>query len=184
MLVRPARPSDLPTLMALVRRVVPLMRAEGNLQWDDEYPNEQVFSADIDANQLWIAEPHEGALAGVAAITTDQSPEYADVGWDIHEAAIVVHRLAVDPAFRGAGIAAALMQQAETVARDRGITILRIDTGMQNAATQRLFQKLGYSLAGEISLNFRPGLRVLCYEKRLDQSPNQSPIQSQGQVPQ
>jgi len=155
--------------MALVRRVVPLMRADGNLQWDDVYPNEQVFGEDIAAGQLWVAELDD-AVAGVAAITTDQSPEYADVGWDLNEMAVVVHRLAVDPAFRGAGIAAALMQQAEMVARERGITVLRIDTNTQNPATQRLFPKLGYALAGEIGLAFRPELRFLCYEKRLSEA--------------
>ena len=59
------------------------------------------------------------------------------------------------------------MQKAEEVAADRGITILRVDTNTQNEATQRLFPKLGYRLAGEISLQFRPGLRFFCYEKRL-----------------
>ena len=97
----------------------------------------------------------------------DQEPDYAQVGWDINEPAVVVHRLAVDPAFRGAGIAGALMQKAEEVAAERGITVLRVDTNTQNAATQRLFPKLGYQLAGEIGLEFRPGLRFFCYEKRL-----------------
>jgi len=78
-----------------------------------------------------------------------------------------VHRLAVDPVFRGAGVAAALMQRAEVVAAERGITVLRVDTNTQNEATQRLFPKLGYCLAGEIGLEFRPGLRFFCYEKRL-----------------
>jgi GNAT superfamily N-acetyltransferase len=167
-LIRQACAGDLPALMALVQRVVPLMRADGNLQWDDVYPNQEVFTRDIDAGELWVAEPANVALAGVAAITTDQSPEYAQVGWDIHEPAIAVHRLAVDPAYRGAGVAAALMQQAEVVARNKGISILRVDTNTQNPATQRLFPKLGYTLAGEISLDFRPGLRFLCYEKRLE----------------
>lgn len=152
--------------MALLRRIVPLMRAEGNLQWDDSYPNQQVFSADIAQRQLWVAEVG-GVVAGVAAITTEQSPEYADVGWDLSEPAIVVHRLAVDSAYRGRGIAAALMQQAEAIACQRGIPVLRIDTNTHNMATQRLFPKLGYTLAGEIGLAFRTGLRFLCYEKRL-----------------
>jgi hypothetical protein len=39
MLLRQASTSDLPALMALVRNVVPLMRASGNLQWDDGYPS-------------------------------------------------------------------------------------------------------------------------------------------------
>ena len=166
MQIRLAGREDLPALTALVQQVVPLMRATGNLQWDESYPNEEVFGEDIALGQLWVAEIG-GALAGVAAITTHQEPEYAQVGWNIEEPAIVVHRLAVHPDFRGAGVAQSLMQKAEDVALERGIRVLRIDTNTQNAATQRLFPKLGYVLAGEIGLGFRPGLRFLCYEKRL-----------------
>jgi ribosomal protein S18 acetylase RimI-like enzyme len=164
--------SDLPQLMNLVRRAVPLMRAAGNLQWDDAYPNEDIFARDIDLQELWVAEPTAGIVAGVAAITTDQSAEYADVGWNIHELAIVIHRLAVDPDCRGAGIAGALMQQAEEVARDRGITRLLVDTNAENVAAQRLMIRSGYIFAGEIKLHFRPGMRFFCYEKRL--APNGS----------
>ena len=164
--VRAGRKEDVPAIMALVRRVVPLMRAEGNLQWDDQYPHAAVFEQDADRGWLWLAEV-EGQLAGMAAITTAQEPEYAEVGWDLSEQAVVVHRLAVDPAFRGLGAAAALMQQAEGVARAWGLAVLRVDTNVQNAATQRLFPKLGYTFAGEIGLGFRPGLRFNCYEKRL-----------------
>jgi ribosomal protein S18 acetylase RimI-like enzyme len=166
MQIRLATEDDIPELMALVRRVVPLMVASGNHQWDDNYPNEAVFKRDIALDQLWIAEI-EGSIAGVAAVTTDQDHEYADANWDMTEAAIVVHRLAVDVAFRGAGIAAALMQKAEEVATARGIAVVRVDTNTENTATQRLFPKLGYRMAGEISLSVRPGLRFLCYEKRL-----------------
>jgi ribosomal protein S18 acetylase RimI-like enzyme len=142
------------------------MVAAGNLQWDDSYPNEAVFQRDIDLKQLWIAEVG-ASIAGVAAITRDQEPDYTQVGWDIDEPSIVVHRLAVDPAFRGAGVARALMQKAEEVAVENDITVLRVDTNTQNEATQQLFPKLGYLLAGEISLQIRPGLRFFCYEKRL-----------------
>jgi ribosomal protein S18 acetylase RimI-like enzyme len=169
MRIRLATEDDLPALMELLRRVVPLMRASGNLQWDDSYPNEAVFRRDIDLRQLWTAEVHRD-IAGVAAVTMDQEPDYAQVGWDIKEPAIVVHRLAVDPSFRGPGAAGALMQKAEEIAIERAITVLRVDTNTQNEATQRLFPKLGYQLAGEISLAFRPGLRFLCYEKRLTAS--------------
>lgn len=164
--MRAATVTDVDAIMKLVRRVVPLMRASGNLQWDDHYPNPGVFERDVNLDQLWVVEV-EDQIAGVAAITTDQEPEYAKVGWDITESAIVVHRLAVDPAFQGKGVAKALMLQAEAVARQRGITVLRVDTNSENQVTQRLFPKLGYLLAGEIGLSFRPGLCFLCYEKRL-----------------
>jgi ribosomal protein S18 acetylase RimI-like enzyme len=166
MQIRPAVREDVAALIGLLRQVVPLMRAAGNLQWDETYPNEGVFERDIELGQLWIAELG-GVVAGVAALTTDQEPEYAQVGWDIEEPAVVVHRLAVDPEFRGLGVAGALMRKAEDVAVERGIGVLRVDTNTQNGATQRLFPKLGYELAGEIGLAFRPGLRFFCYEKRL-----------------
>ena len=164
--IRRATLFEIPELMLLLCKVVPLMRAAGNLQWDDAYPNSDVFLEDIQKRQLWVADV-EGILAAVAAITTDQSPEYAEVGWDVSETAIVVHRLAVDPDFRGFGIATLLMEEAEALACEQGIGVLRVDTSKQNEAAQRLFPKLGYIFAGEIGLAFRPGLRVLCYEKRL-----------------
>jgi GNAT superfamily N-acetyltransferase len=166
MQIRQAVPQDIPVIMELVCRIVPLMRATGNHQWDDAYPNPGVFTRDIEHSQLWVAEL-DGVLAGVAAITTDQEHEYANVGWDLKEPAITVHRLAVDPASRGKGVARALMQQAEVVAHSRNITVLRVDTNTENEATRRLFPSLGYTLSGEITLAFRPGLRFLCYEKRL-----------------
>jgi len=153
--------------MELFRRVVPLMQAAGNQQWTSAYPGEAVFSRDVERGELWVAETDAGAILGVAAITTDQQPEYADAGLDIRETAIVVHRLAVDPAQRGARIATMLMRHAEAIARERGILILRLDTNTQNFAAQRFFVKLGYTLAGEASFAGRTGLRFLCYEKRI-----------------
>lgn len=164
MLIRPATIADIPQIMQLIAGVVPTMIAAGNFQWDDTYPNAAVFEKDITLNQLWVADI-DGAIAGVTAITTDQEPEYAEVGWDITEIAIVTHRLAVNVNYRGLGIAEALLLQAEKVAIERGIKFLRIDTNTTNQATQKLFPKLGYQYAGEIGLGFRPNLRFYCYQK-------------------
>jgi len=166
MIIRLAVATDIPQIMQLVSKVVPLMRAAGNFQWGDDYPNPEVFSRDITIGQLWVAEL-EDEVVGVSAITTDQDPEYADAGWNINDKAIVTHRLAVDPDRQGMGIAKALMVQAEVVAKTDGINILRVDTNSENKATQALFPKLGYQFSGEISLAKRPGLRFFCYEKLL-----------------
>jgi len=166
MTIRLAVTEDISNIMHLVAEVVPLMRATGNFQWGDDYPNPEVFEKDIALNQLWVSEI-EGQIAGVSAITTDQDPEYADAGWDITEKAIVTHRLAVNPAFQGKGVAKALMEQAENVARLAGTNILRVDTNSENKATQALFPKLGYQFSGEITLAKRPGLKFFCYQKLL-----------------
>ena len=163
--MRLATPTDLPAILALIRRVVPLMNAAGNFQWEASYPNEAVFRQDIARQHLWLAEL-DGQLAGIAALThNDQDAEYAQADWDVAEPALVTHRLAVDPAAQGRGVAAALLQKAEELARQQGLRVLRVDTNSENQATQRLFPKLGYRFAGEITLAFRPGLRFFCYEK-------------------
>jgi GNAT superfamily N-acetyltransferase len=165
--IRRATEHDLPAVVALVRAVVPLMQAAGNQQWTNEYPNETIFRRDLALQQLWIAEL-AGQLVGIAALTQDQDAGYADADWDAAEPALVTHRLAVAPSAHGQGVAQALLQQAEHEARALGLRTLRVDTNSENAATQRLFPKLGYRFAGEIALAGRMGLRFFCYEKRLD----------------
>lgn len=166
--IRPATPTDLPAIMTLIRRVVPLMNEAGNFQWSADYPNEAVFQEDIRQQQLWVAEL-DGQLLGIAALTNNaQDAEYAQADWDPATPAVVTHRLAVDPAAQGKGVAAALLQQAEVLAREWRLNTLRVDTNSENAATQRLFPKLGYRFAGEITLGFRPGLRFFCYEKKIE----------------
>jgi ribosomal protein S18 acetylase RimI-like enzyme len=169
MRIRLAMQEDVAAVIELLRRIVPSMRATGNLQWDENYPTAAVFEHDVEQRQLWVAEI-DGALAGMIAVTTDPEPEYGHAGWNVEEAGVMVHRLAVDPTFRGAGMAAALMQKAEEVAVERGFPAVRTDTSAENEAAQRLFLKLGYVKTGEIGLSFRPGLRVICYEKHLNQA--------------
>ncbi|HUZ97438.1 MAG TPA: GNAT family N-acetyltransferase [Edaphobacter sp.] len=167
MQIRLAVREDVGAVLELLRRIVPSMRAAGNLQWDESYPCAAVFEHDVEQRQLWVAAT-EGAFAGMVAITTGREPDYGHAGWDVEEDGVMVHRLAVDPEFRGAGLAAALMRKAEEVAAERGLPVVRTDTSIENEAAQKLFLKLGYRKTGEIRLSFRPGLRVLCYEKRLD----------------
>ncbi|MDU0369814.1 GNAT family N-acetyltransferase [Hymenobacter endophyticus] len=166
-MIRLATLADIPAILHLIEQVVPLMQASGNFQWTADYPNAEVFQRDIEQGHLWVAE-HEGQVAALAALTHNhQDQEYAQADWDVAEPALVTHRLAVSPAAQGHGLAAALLAQAEQLAREQGLRVLRVDTNSENQATQRLFPKLGYRFAGEITLAFRPGLRFFCYEKRL-----------------
>lgn len=166
-MIRLTTAADLPVILEILGRVVPLMNAAGNWQWTTDYPNEDVFRRDIERQHLWVAELN-GRVAALAALThNDQDPEYAQADWDAAEPALVTHRLAVDPAAQGHGLAEKLLRHAETLAAQQGLRVLRVDTNSENVATQRLFPKLGYRFAGEITLAFRPGLRFFCYEKRL-----------------
>jgi len=171
MTLRPGTHADIPAIMQIIRAVVPLMRASGNLQWDDIYPNPEAFALDVDLNRLSVVEitrDNATHIAGVVALTTEQDPEYVEAGWDITIPAIVVHRLAVHPDFKGQGIARTLMLQAEVAARTQRIAEIRVDTNTQNLAMQKILLQLNYRYAGEISLAFRPGLRFACFDKHVE----------------
>ena len=162
--IRLATVEDIAGIMEFIWALIPTLHAGGNKQWDETYPNPEVFAEDIAAGQLYLMSA-EGQTAGVIAVTTEQYPEYADVGWDIHKPATVVHRLAVNPIFQRRGIAALLLGHAEIIARARNHARILADTNSHNQAMKHLLPKLGYTFAGEITLEFRPGMRFLCYEK-------------------
>lgn len=143
------------------------MHAAGNHQWGSGYPNAEVFTQDIRLGQLWVAEI-DGTVGGVAAVTLDAPSYFLNPDWTVDPtAAITTHRLAVDPDLGGRGIASRLMQKAEEIARERGVSLLRADTDPKNPVTNYLFPKLGYQFVGSFGIGFRPGMRFLCYEKRL-----------------
>lgn len=166
--IRLATLADIDAIMRLVKLVVPIMQATGNLQWDDKYPDTAVFTTDVQTQQLWVADI-DGQIAGVIAITIGQEPEYGQVAeWDVNEPAVVAHRLAVSPDMQGKGIANSLLHQCEVVAREKDIPLIRLDTNTVNRPMQNLFLKIGYHLGGEITLHKKPGLKFMAFEKRLN----------------
>jgi len=75
---------------------------------------------------------------------------------------------------RGKGIARRLMRAAETLAVEKGRTLLVLDTATEEGASG-LYEKLGFTLTGEIpdfALKPHGGLTgTLIYWKRIGQSP-------------
>lgn len=170
------------------------MNESGNYQWNESYPNEERLRKDIDLQYLWVSttsandsesividtetqaenyftapvEQQSKEIAGFCAITTDQDPEYGEC-FDITIAAIVPHRLAVHPNFRRQGIAQTFLSKAESLAKERGLKYIRVDTNKENGSMRRIFEELNYVYAGEISLPGKPpGMRFACYHKEIN----------------
>ena len=59
-----------------------------------------------------------------------------------------VKRMFVDPAARGHGIGRALIEVIETVARDEGVSVLLLETGIHNHDAIRLYRRCGYRERG------------------------------------
>jgi ribosomal protein S18 acetylase RimI-like enzyme len=81
-----------------------------------------------------------GEVAGTAQLDLDSMPSKR------HHAE--VSKVLVDPAFRRAGVARALMDEVERRAAKEGRWLLTLDTA--GDAAEALYRSLGYSLAGSI----------------------------------
>ena len=95
---------------------------------------------------LIVAEDADGEIVGTVQLVLDlpeNQPHRADVS------KMLVHRKA-----RRHGVGAALMAEAEKVAREEGRTLLVLDTASADA--ERLYARLGWQLCGVI-----PGFALL-----------------------
>lgn len=158
---------DLPAVMRIVDLVVPVMNARGNFQWElGIYPLISDFQKDVEKGWMYVAVNGDDEVVGVAALTDDQPSTYADCGWNISIPAVVPHRVAVREDQQGKGTASALLQYATTVAIEKGLSWIRVDTNGKNTTMQHLLKKLGFHLKGEIELEGKPpGMKFVCFEK-------------------
>ena len=103
-------------------------------------------------------------ICGLICINQTEPAVYADANWTLAEKALVLHRMAVDPALRGRGTGSELLQQAETLALSLGLRYLKTDTYALNEKAQQLFLKHGYHFCGEIQFR-KMEHQFYCYEK-------------------
>lgn len=81
-----------------------------------------------------------------------------------HENSFEVKKVFVDAAYRGQGIARALMESLESFARERGIHTLVLQTGDLQFDAIRLYERLGYRPIPPFR-NYGLLARGLCFEK-------------------
>ena len=91
--IRKATLEDVPKIMSIIHKVVPMMHAAGNFQWDASYPSSTNFENDIMNENLYVASFPTGVICGVVAITEDQGVDYCAIAhWRPDERSIVPHR--------------------------------------------------------------------------------------------
>jgi ribosomal protein S18 acetylase RimI-like enzyme len=77
-----------------------------------------------------------------------------------------IRMLGVDPGARGRGVARALMEGSEAIARAAGKTVMTLNTTKRMAAARAMYERLGYGRTDDTV--FPDGFVLLGYTKRLD----------------
>ena len=120
---------------ASVGFVPPLTHDEARAYWLN-----RVVPAHAAGARIVLIATLGGEIAGTAQLDLDSMPSKR------HHAE--VSKVLVDPAFRRAGVARALMREIERRAEKEGRWLLTLDTA--GDAAEALYRSLGYCLAGSI----------------------------------
>ena len=133
------------------------------------------------AAQSRATDPPSGALSETTASVAAKLAEGGGAGaeaagalvgvalWSEQDGALYIGRVSVSPAWRGQGIARALLAAGEAEARRRGLTRMTLRVRLALEDNQRLFAAFGFTPAGQ---GAHPGYRQPTFqvmEKRLDE---------------
>ena len=89
---------------------------------------------------------------GLIAVVNGEIAGFAIARVNIRRNVTFGHILTIDvaPAYRRNGIAQKMLQEIETILKERGITECRLEVRENNAAALTLYQKLGYTKIGRL----------------------------------
>ena len=166
-MIRKLTPTCSENAFSVFLKTVEHMRSTGLDQWDELYPEKNTIEHDIVSGCAY------GYFAGdipvgYIAINTDTDPGYAGADWSLDDDCyLTVHRLAVDPGYRGRGIAKRLMLFAERHTLEKGFAAVRLDAFSKNPAAISLYDGLGYKKTGTVE--FRKGTFIV-FEKILKEA--------------
>lgn len=125
--------------------------ANGFYQWDETYPTLEIVREDIQQETGWLILA-DGEIAGYFCLSFDGEPVYRGIrgAWNTSEDYAVIHRMAFDPKFRGAGLTRQVFPLIESVCLQRGIHAIRVDTDPCNQRMQHVFLQCGFTQCGTV----------------------------------
>jgi GNAT superfamily N-acetyltransferase len=110
----------------------------------------------VDGPQMPKAGPRElGPPGGAFLVGFDDAGEPVACGGikDLGDGACEIKRMYVAPSARGAGAGRELLAALESLARERGYRVVRLDTGPRQAGAERMYREAGYEPIGNFNAN-------------------------------
>jgi len=166
-MIRRAKLSEIEKIIKITTACAEKMVSEEIFQWNEHYPNKNVFFKDIERNELFVYET-QNTIIGCIVISTEKDIEYETVNWlTTDNSNYYIHRLAILPNFQKRGYAKEMMDYAETFALKNNISSIRLDTFSQNIRNQKFYEARGYTRLENIYFPKQSSYPFYCYEKLL-----------------
>lgn len=149
MIKRIAKENDIAEIMEIVENAKIYMKENKINQWSENYPNEDVFLADLKENRLYVAEI-DGKVIGMAVLILDGDGDYKNINgkWLSDGEYGVIHRIAVNPDYKSQNVAKNLLDFFENKLKELNYDSIRVDTHKDNKSMLRFIEKNGFQKCG------------------------------------
>lgn len=164
--LEPAQMKDIEICCAIIDDGRQFQRAQGFVQWTDDYPNMDTIRSDIQSSKGYVFRTDD-KIAGYMCIDFNGEPAYEEISgeWRTKKPYAVIHRMAFGRAFTGMGLADAAFGLIEELCIRNGIHDIRIDTDFPNKRMQHILKKNGFVNCGVVTL--RGNEKRLAFDKLL-----------------
>ena len=165
--IRLAKERDLKRVVAITNACAMHMISKKIFQWDENYPNIEIFKDDVKNKSLFVIEDNE-LIMGCICISLQIDDVYKDVKWlTPNRNNVYLHRLAIHPNFQGQGLALKLMEYAEDFTIKNGCISIRLDTFSGNPKNNKFYTLQGYTKLEKIFYRNQSDMPFHCFEKIL-----------------
>lgn len=149
MIIRHANKTDLVDIMIIIEKAKIYMKENKINQWSENYPNEDVFLADLKENRLYVAEIDK-KVVGMAVLVLDGDADYKNIDgkWLSDGEYGVIHRIAVNPDYKSQNVAKNLLDFFEDKLKELNYDSIRVDTHKDNKSMLRFIEKNGFQKCG------------------------------------
>lgn len=162
---RQAKISDLDQIVEIIELSKKYLKETKVDQWQDGYPAKEDLRRDIESGNSYVLTNKDEIIA-TTVISLDGESTYNSIfngEWITNEEYIVMHRVAVHEKYKGKGIFKELIKEAESLALNKGIFSIKIDTHRDNISMQKALLKSSFEKCGIIYLN--DGSERIAFEK-------------------
>lgn len=153
---RKAVPEDAGRAWEIILQAKAMMKREGRMQWDDNYPTRELIDEDIRKGIGYVmcisaGNGQENVIA-YGAVVFDGEPIYGTIDgeWISQGPFVVLHRLAVADEAKGTGISGKYLEEVEKLALGMGVHSFKCDTREDNAYMLKSFKKFGFEFCGTV----------------------------------
>ena len=151
---RQAKISDLDQIVEIIELSKKYLKETKVDQWQNGYPAKEDLRRDIESGNSYVL-TNKNEIVATTVISLDGESTYNSIfngEWITNTEYIVMHRVAVHDKYKGKGIFKELIKEAESLALNKGIFSIKIDTHRDNISMQRAVVKNNFKICGIIYL--------------------------------